>query len=97
MSKVLAYGTIKAGGPTVIEWQRSAPQVIDTVAVGDNMRVSLMRDDSGVYVALSERIPCSSVEHAKMVFQAVVDDEIPVDFSDSPFDHGPIDAHEWPF
>lgn len=75
MSKVLAYGTIKAGGSTVIEWPRSAPQVIDTVAVGDNMRVSLMQDDSGVYVALSERIPCSSIEQARRVFNGIVGDE----------------------
>jgi len=97
VSKVLAYGTIKAGGPTVIEWCRGAPSVIDTVKVGDNMRVSLMQDVDGVYVSLNERIPCRSVEHAKLVFQSVVDDGKPVDLSDSPFDHGPVDAHEWPF
>lgn len=97
MSKVLAYGTIKAGGPTVFEWRQGAPSVIDTVKVGDNMRVSLMQDVDGVYVSLNERIPCSNVEHAKMVFQSLVDDETPVDLSDSPFDHGPVDAREWPF
>lgn len=76
MSKVLAYGTISRDGPTVMEWPRQdAPRVIDTVAIGDNMRASIMQDASGFYLALSERMPCNDLDHAKSLFAGIVGDE----------------------
>lgn len=83
MKQVLAVGRVLKDGSTVME-VAEAPRVIDTEAVGD-MRVSIMSDAAGVYVALAERIPCRDLQEARRVFNGIVKDEV-LDLGEGPSD-----------
>ena len=75
MSSVMIARGKSTGGNTLIEWARQGPQVIRTVAIGDDMRVSIMQAGTDVYLSINERISCSNIDHAHSLFDGIVGEE----------------------